>query len=528
MDDNKLLDATCRVAFSASHDLGKFAERARLRWTTTKREHHEQMYCPRREEGGRVWYTHKHAAYTALAWDLIEQAFPELVGEDVSPFAAWGERRCRRLHRQRRRPPPQARHLPAMDRRHRRSRSLRLRARGVRAATMRRDEETRTGRNHYTARQLTLFEHIRIGGGQRPTPATRWALSLSPSPPLAPTPSFRSRPRATRRQRRGIGPARVPRTLGRSSPRPSTPYPAATGRTGPCGWTTSTPPGPATPRPSPRRPPSTCARRSRSTTTPAPPRPWPPPSGAITMTAPTTPEAVRDRLRDYHRPDWDEEKLLLIQGDFFGIQEFIFATGGETQRRAAKLLRGRSFYVSLLTECAALRILDRSGSAAHQPGHQCGRANSSSSPPIRTPRGRPWRRSSRDFDRWFLAHTYGQSGIGIAWLPAALQRFPPRAGRAGSRPSARSIRRLFDQLQTAKTRRFDLCGGSPPSPVFSSFLDRFDTERGRLRRRRSLPGGRTACRRSTGRSRQRAGGRTRSRSAACSPTRSACSSPTNL
>ena len=73
----------------------------------------------------------------------------------------------------------------------------------------------------------------------------------------------------------------------------------------------------------------------------------------------TTPDAVRERLRDYHRPDWDEEKLLLIQGDFFGIQEFIFATGGETQRRAAKLLRGRSFYVSLLTECAALAILDR-------------------------------------------------------------------------------------------------------------------------------------------------------------------------
>ena len=37
------------------------------------------------------------------------------------------------------------------------------------------------------------------------------------------------------------------------------------------------------------------------------------------------------------RTDWNEPKLLLVQGDFSGIQDFIFTTGGETQRRAAKL-----------------------------------------------------------------------------------------------------------------------------------------------------------------------------------------------
>ncbi len=55
---------------------------------------------------------------------------------------------------------------------------------------------------------------------------------------------------------------------------------------------------------------------------------------------------------------WQDKKFLLIQGDFFGIQDFIFASGGETNKRAAKLLRGRSFYVSLLSECAALKVLD--------------------------------------------------------------------------------------------------------------------------------------------------------------------------
>ncbi len=46
-------------------------------------------------------------------------------------------------------------------------------------------------------------------------------------------------------------------------------------------------------------------------------------------------------------------KFLFINGDFYGIQDFIFASGGETQRYRAKLLRGRSFAVSLLTELTA-------------------------------------------------------------------------------------------------------------------------------------------------------------------------------
>jgi CRISPR-associated protein Csm1 len=47
------------------------------------------------------------------------------------------------------------------------------------------------------------------------------------------------------------------------------------------------------------------------------------------------------------------KKFLFISGDFFGIQNFIFSTGGETRRYRAKLLRGRSFAVSLISELAA-------------------------------------------------------------------------------------------------------------------------------------------------------------------------------
>jgi CRISPR-associated protein Csm1 len=51
--------------------------------------------------------------------------------------------------------------------------------------------------------------------------------------------------------------------------------------------------------------------------------------------------------------DYQDKKFLIVNGNFYGIQSFIFSEGGSTGKAAAKLLRGRSFAVSLLTELAA-------------------------------------------------------------------------------------------------------------------------------------------------------------------------------
>lgn len=55
-----------------------------------------------------------------------------------------------------------------------------------------------------------------------------------------------------------------------------------------------------------------------------------------------------DAIRDY-----DVSKFLLIGGDFYGIQNFIFNDSGEAGKHRAKILRGRSFAVSLYSELAA-------------------------------------------------------------------------------------------------------------------------------------------------------------------------------
>lgn len=55
----------------------------------------------------------------------------------------------------------------------------------------------------------------------------------------------------------------------------------------------------------------------------------------------------------------DDQRYLLIRGEFFGIQNFIFGEVKDVSKTPAKYLRGKSFYVSLLTEAAAYYILEK-------------------------------------------------------------------------------------------------------------------------------------------------------------------------
>lgn len=57
----------------------------------------------------------------------------------------------------------------------------------------------------------------------------------------------------------------------------------------------------------------------------------------------------------------EEKKLLVVTGDFYGIQNFIFSEGGSTNKASAKILRGRSFAVSLLSELAGHMVAEEAG-----------------------------------------------------------------------------------------------------------------------------------------------------------------------
>lgn len=89
MNETPLLAASCRVALAGLlHDLGKFAERAGLELQGDLLEANLHQYARSQQADGRQRYSHRHAAYTALAIDLLEARFPYLKGGDVAPFAA--------------------------------------------------------------------------------------------------------------------------------------------------------------------------------------------------------------------------------------------------------------------------------------------------------------------------------------------------------------------------------------------------------------------------------------------------------
>jgi CRISPR-associated protein Csm1 len=164
-----------------------------------------------------------------------------------------------------------------------------------------------------------------------------------------------------------------------------------------------------------------------------------------------TDSAAASALQD--RSDWDEAKFLLVQGDFFGIQDFIFADGAETNRSAARLLRGRSFQVSLFSELAALRVLEACGLP---PTSQI--TNAAGKFLIVAPNTADVRAAlaalRAELDAWFLTHGFGQAGIGLVTRPASCNDF--LKGRFRS-----LIKALFADLEEAKLQRFDLTGAAP-------------------------------------------------------------------
>ena len=63
-----------------------------------------------------------------------------------------------------------------------------------------------------------------------------------------------------------------------------------------------------------------------------------------------------DNLDEYFKIE--DVKFILVQGDFSGIQSFIFSRFGESNKYAAKILRAKSFYVSIFTEIAAYLLIE--------------------------------------------------------------------------------------------------------------------------------------------------------------------------
>jgi CRISPR-associated protein Csm1 len=460
--DHPLQEATTRVALAAYlHDLGKFAERAGAFAGDPRLDAHLTLYCPFRQEGRGGWHSHRHAAHTALAFDRIDPWLPALLGSRSAPFAP------RRLASEKADLGQDATDslINAASAHHKPTTFLQwVIATADRVASgFEREEferynlakdETRTGLDHFRARLLTLFEQIRMNSGtQGSSPeekSLQWRYRLQP---MAPTHLFPAP--AKECESCQLDPARAEYAelwdwfvKGLDAiPASHREQPALWLDHFDSLWMAATQAVPAATAFNVKPEVSLYDHSRTAAALAAALWRWHEAAGRCDAAAA---QALHDRS------DFDTAKFLLVQGDFFGIQDFVFASGGETRKQAAKLLRGRSFQVSLVTEVAGLRILDALGlPATSQVTNAAGKLlivapntpdTISTLESVRT-----------ELDAWFLRHTFGQAGLGLAWEPASCGDFLGSV-REGVQSRFAALRtRLVTQLETAKFQRFDLC-----------------------------------------------------------------------
>ena len=454
----ELMSSTCRVAMAGLlHDIGKFAQRAGL--PVEELNGNKAVYCPVYK--GR--YSHLHAAWSAMAVDAIENSIPDIRQGDTSPFSSWGDRERRddsminaaAMHHKPE--TPLQRIIATADRL----------ASGFERTSFEEYNQADEGLeslgekqvNHLRARMWSILETVTMDGKNFKKAQHRHLLQpLSPEN-LFPGSIEEVEPTDDGRAKKEYlflwegfveGLNRIPQAHRGSLPLWLDHFdslmqtfthaiPSATAAKKPSGGFMSVP--------------ADVSLYDHSKTT-----------AALAVAMWRFHEArgtVDTAFSEEWRHSWDTlgtDEFLLIQGDFFGIQSFIFADGEKT-KRAAKRLRGRSFSVSLLTELAALKVLEVfelpiTSQVINAAGRFLIVAPALADAQERLEAVR------RTLDSWFLQHTFGQSGVGLASTGAGRKDF--RKACFGG-----LMARLFADLERRKRSQFSLCGSNPPPPIFS-------------------------------------------------------------
>ena len=124
-----------------------------------------------------------------------------------------------------------------------------------------------------------------------------------------------------------------------------------------------------------------------------------------------------DAIRDY-----DSKKFLLISGDFYGIQNFIFSDSGEAGKNRAKILRGRSFAVSLFSELAADMLCREIGIPSSSL-----LLNAAGKFTIIAPNTKPAKEAIGTVETrvndWLMQVSFGENSIGMTYLEASAGDF---------------------------------------------------------------------------------------------------------
>jgi len=159
---------------------------------------------------------------------------------------------------------------------------------------------------------------------------------------------------------------------------------------------------------------------------------------------------IKENLINYYRKTKsyrETNEFLLINGDFFGIQNFIF--NDVEAKAAAKILRGKSAYVQLLTKIIAFYIVEKLGLSFYNIIN-----DSAGKFEILAPNKEEIKSKlleiKKELNQFFVKEFFGETGIGVSFVECGLFDFIEK----GKYKKLRE--KLAEAVEIEKFRKFGL------------------------------------------------------------------------
>ncbi|MDQ7837997.1 MAG: type III-A CRISPR-associated protein Cas10/Csm1 [Thermodesulfobacteriota bacterium] len=161
--------------------------------------------------------------------------------------------------------------------------------------------------------------------------------------------------------------------------------------------------------------------------------------------------------------DYDNKKFLIVTGDFYGIQNFIFSEGGSTNKASAKLLRGRSFAVSLLSELAADMLCRQIGLTFISVVLNAAGKFTVIAP--NTEKTKDGIKGVEDkINDWLVSRFFGESAFGLSYVEASCNDF-----------TSKKFGELLERLaKTSEEKKFNKIDLEKYGGAVHGYLDRFN------------------------------------------------------
>ncbi|MBI9093105.1 MAG: type III-A CRISPR-associated protein Cas10/Csm1 [Desulfobacterium sp.] len=173
----------------------------------------------------------------------------------------------------------------------------------------------------------------------------------------------------------------------------------------------------------------------------------------------------KDTLNEKAIQNYDDPKFLIVNGDFFGIQDFIFKGYGDTRKFRSKLLRGRSLAVSLFSELAADMLCREMG----LPFSSC-TFNAAGKFTVLAPNTSNTfeiiKKVETTINDWLVNISYGENSLGLSYTQATPNDFVDGAFQDLQEKCRHA-------MELKKSSRVDL---NRHGGVISDYADQFNTD----------------------------------------------------